>query len=164
MNPVDAARQLLQNYWDGSIPVNPIAIAGRMGVYVYPLAANDGHSGLYKVEAGVPRLFVNQCENAMRRRFTVAHELGHHVLGPLRKALDERGNGELPRDSNTTYSFANSVPEEVAANKFAAELLMPASSVAYYVDATSLNLRELARAFNVSEAAMSNRLKNLGYF
>lgn len=100
----------------------------------------------------------------MRRRFTIAHELGHHVLGHLREAIASGGNAELPRDGNVTYSLAFYDQKEVDANKFAAELLMPESAVAYFVDKTTKNLSELARTFNVSDTAMSYRLSNLGYF
>ena len=164
MSPAQYAKLILQAHWDGSIPVNPISIAAQIGVYVFPLEEGCSTSGLYRVENGVPKIYVNQHESPLRRRFTIAHELGHHVLGHLSEAIASGGNAELPRDGNVTYSLAFYDQKEVDANKFAAELLMPESAVAYFVDKTTKNLSELARTFNVSDTAMSYRLSNLGYF
>lgn len=53
---------------------------------------------------------------------------------------------------------------EVSANRFAAELLMPSIAVNQLI--TKHNVRDvasLAKRFNVSEAAMTFRLKNLGW-
>ena len=55
-------------------------------------------------------------------------------------------------------------PVEREANRFAAELLMPAEAVEYLVrtmkDAT---VAKMASRFDVSQVAMGYRLKNLGW-
>ena len=53
-------------------------------------------------------------------------------------------------------------PEEVSANRFAAELLMPKEMVEEFLD-QGLSAWEMARRFGVSDEAMGYRLHNLGY-
>lgn len=63
---------------------------------------------------------VNQTiERVGQRRFVIAHELGHVLLHPYIRQLDEV-------DVSQTRNFNhNQSPEELEANYFAAELLMP---------------------------------------
>ena len=91
-------------------------------------------------------IFVNPTEPARRQRFTVAHELGHCLLG---HGCRDRLKGTL-----TEYE-----PDEAAANQFAAELLMPENAVRYF--AAKKNLQDLMEIFDVSQTAIYFRLKNL---
>ena len=59
-----------------------------------------------------------------RRRFTVAHSLGHIMLHPLNKTYCE---GESPPEGEDPLFHAE-------ANNFAAKLLMPGISVSSYID------------------------------
>jgi Zn-dependent peptidase ImmA (M78 family) len=121
-------------------------------------------------------LLVNQ-EYAFRseaeRRWVVAEELGHAVLGHLALVASEPPSTAWPlREPDRTAS-------ENAARAFAAELLMPAAEMRTRftrmqqgVDrpaggrerAESLRrvVTELARDFEVSPAAMRVRLEELG--
>lgn len=60
------------------------------------------------------RIIINSLEPKKRQRFTIAHELGHAVLGH-------------PGISKRTESYADLLQKsrETLANKFASELLMP---------------------------------------
>ncbi|MNN80029.1 hypothetical protein D3C81_1967230 [compost metagenome] len=93
----------------------------------------------------------NRDEVSYRNRFTIAHELGHVVLGHV---TDERS----PKRDTT---FTNDDPDERYANAFAATLLMPEKYVRKLYR-SARNIQELADAFGVSTAAMNFRLKNLG--
>jgi Zn-dependent peptidase ImmA (M78 family) len=100
-----------------------------------------------------PLITYNYSEPLVRQRFTIAHEIGHHVHGDL----------NAPRDSSVQFSARSHDPKEVAANRFAAALLMPAALVKHAVYKDSItDLRELAKKFGVSTAAMEFRLKALG--
>jgi len=92
-----------------------------------------------------------------RRRFTIAHELGHHVL-------HRRGQQSLfcrkavvdPEDPATTRP---AIPvTEAEANAFAAALLMPAPLVERYYRRTIGNFEQLCLIFKSSGAAMGRRL------
>jgi hypothetical protein len=85
-----------------------------------------------------------------RRRFTIAHEVGHAVLhGSPHGVASARGDG-----GNKT--------RERDADAFAAELLMPRKFMRSAVEEFGANAEALAVRFQVSAEAMSNRLSELG--
>ncbi|MGY6216664.1 ImmA/IrrE family metallo-endopeptidase [Methylolobus aquaticus] len=149
------AQDYLDCYWDGRLPVEPRDIASAAGVRVIAdgTLANDRISGRYEVEGGVPTIRYNEIEPCVRQRFTIAHELGHHA----------GGHGLSYRDPAANFSSQTRFPDEVAANRFAAELLMPADAVRAKIRAISKpTLAALADCFGVSQAAMQYRLINMG--
>lgn len=102
---------------------------------------------------------ISDCEtNTGRKRFSIAHELGHFVLGhghTLQKICSDR-------DLNIWYGGG----EEVQANIFAAELLMPSKFVEPFcdVDASGISfnlIRKLALDFRVSLTAAAIRFVGL---
>jgi Zn-dependent peptidase ImmA (M78 family) len=125
-------------------------------------------SGVLVVENGRGLIGYNASHSAVRQRFTIAHEIGHYVLHVLdAKSKQSRlfvDKSVFKRDDD---SSTGSDAEEVAANKFAAALLMPAALVRSEIAKQGLDLDDeddvatLARRFNVSTAAMSFRLENL---
>jgi len=111
-------------------------------------------SGIYVLEDGKPKIYFNLMDPPNRQRFTVAHELGHHVLK----------HGPRFRDTSATLSGGSYDPIETSANRFAAELLMPTHPMKVLVEEQGIvSLPTLAASFGVSEKAMHYRLKNLGY-
>ncbi|MPX98098.1 ImmA/IrrE family metallo-endopeptidase, partial [Salinivibrio sp. VYel6] len=118
----------------------------------------SGLSGYAEVQAdGTKLAYVNSRDSVNRQRFTLAHEIGHHVLGHVTP-----GSGKM-RDYPGSFSSNSIRWEEIEANNFAAELLMPEEAVKYMVYHQAMSsIEELARAFQVSEVAMHYRLTNLG--
>lgn len=121
-------------------------------------------------------IWVNPLEPEYRRRFTLAHELGHLFCHML-PSYDDKNKAEKFKDSPRTFHRDGSVSdEEREANQFAAQLLMPSKMVR---DASNSLLQEkrkpdgkvgmsrqafideLAQQFEVSSQAMEYRLKNL---
>lgn len=150
-SPSFAAKAMLSQYWDGRLPVDPIAIAHRIGLTVRQLPDLSPYSGWFNAEAHV--IEYQPTEARVRQRFTVAHELGHYALG----------HGTRARDTAMQFSSGTSDPAERAANQFAAELLMPADAVHSIVSSGQFRtVDELARVFDVSKVAMSYRMTNLG--
>ena len=96
--------------------------------------------------------------NAGRQNFTLAHELGHYFL---RHKPDFQQSGEMgfrcsPKDMKDTYR-----PQEIAANRFATELLMPASQFRPMMSGAPLDytlINHLARYFAVSKHACGSRI------
>jgi hypothetical protein len=86
-----------------------------------------------------------------RRRFTIAHEIGHFVLHPRRTA-PERGGAV-----NAAWRA-----QEREADQFAAELLMPEPLVREAVVEHGLDAGRLADRFDASRQAMQVRLRTLG--
>jgi hypothetical protein len=93
-----------------------------------------------------------------RRRFTIAHEIGHWICH-----VREGRGGEIECriDPASSAAVDGSDPREREANVFAASLLMPEDAVRAAWDAgvDAVGLRAL---LGVSEPAMAWRLYNLG--
>ena len=107
-------------------------------------------------------ILVNQSDPPFRKRFTIAHELGHIYLHLQSDGEFVDTQVDLFRDTGETAD--NLSPEramEVQANQFAAGLLMPSELVRSQFQTCS-RVDELARIFNVSEEAMGIRLSRLG--
>lgn len=108
-------------------------------------------------------IFVSPFQSAERRKFTIAHELGHLFLH-----MGYRINSDLwERQENATYYRSGDSLEEYQANEFAAAFLMPQKKYKEVMDNnTKGNMVEtgkIAEYFGVSISAASNRGKFLGY-
>ena len=145
MEPSHAASAVLEQFWDLSLPVDPIKIAQKMGISVYYSEGPDELSGFYNDET--KEIFIQEKKTSTRQRFSVAHELGHAVLG----------HGTRQRAKISPYD-----PKERAANQFAATLLMPSLAVRTMVEQRNMQFAELCSTFDVSEQAMAIRLMELG--
>ena len=96
-------------------------------------------------------IVVRGASNERRRRFTIAHEIGHFVLHPGRLA-PQRGGAV-----NEAWR-----QQEREADQFAAELLMPELLVGRRCSSSALDPTRLADRFDVSRQAMQVRLSGLG--
>lgn len=126
----DAAWKILIDCHVDSLPVDIRAIcrhlgcklysydAGRKIIHAFRLDAQtektDGFTVLYR---GVPYIFYSGNTSEARQRFTIAHEIGHIVLGHIEDGKYTVINREpSPGDS----------ADETQANQFAARILAPA--------------------------------------
>lgn len=154
-DPGSAAAEVLRAFWDQQLPIRVDLIAQRMGVGLFPRAMNySGHfvdAGDANNSTGAPAILFNTNDSASRQRFTIAHELGHFVLG----------HGTSPRDTSYVFSSPGD-PKERAANQFAAHLLMPVDAIRMMVAQGNTSTDALAKIFGVSTAAMGYHLVNLG--
>lgn len=97
---------------------------------------------------------VNKNHHSNRKKFTLAHELGHFFL---HKNMKVEFRDEIFFRSSALDSI------EYAANEFAAKLLIPESLLRKVINQGEKNIVTLANKFNVSSAAMKYRLVELGY-
>lgn len=166
--------ELLQKYRQ-SIPVNVEALAENLGLAVYSDAdLSEGISGLIQRDDDGYAIKVSSNEHVYRRRFTMAHELGHYLLH--KSILDEAGgtnDNRLYRNDINGRAYNSQIEDihERQANSFAANLLMPEDAVRQAWEEESQasprpdglpSLTALHRRFQVSPSAMKWRLKNLG--
>ena len=150
------AEDTLSSSWNQNVfPVDPVAIATSLGVNVFSTFIGADVSGMIrKLPGGVPEIFLDASEPPVRRRFSCAHELGHFVK---HSGLDELAFIDY-RDARSSNGTST---EEVFANAFAANLLMPETEVRAQFSNTD-SAPKLSGYFDVSIDAMSYRLKNLG--
>jgi IrrE N-terminal-like domain len=145
----DELRAQYQAIYPGAelpVPVDSIAV-DLLGLYVEE-AEIECSGMLLPAER---RVIVRSDEPEARRRFTLAHELGHWVCQ------------HLQGKTAPVYCRASDIAPEAdrllerEANVFAAELLMPEEAVR-----TLHGANDLATRFGVSAEAMSWRLYNFG--
>ena len=123
-----------------------------MGVAVLDLG--DGLAGAYLRPLGKPIAFVNGADPPQRQRFTLAHEYGHHRLGHAVRV-----------DAPPALEGQTSDPDEIQANAFAAEFLMPRAAAERWAarnldgPVTLETVVRFAAAFGVSAQAACIRLK-----
>jgi predicted transcriptional regulator len=166
MVEVEAARRALRRFSDAygldAPPVDVAELAGslcclrvRVGADLRALvnAATDMHVSGVLLPA-TAEIWVRRDESATRRRFTIAHEIGHHFL-------HSDGATVLCRPVDVDQADEAARAKERQANRFAAELLMPKPLVRERVEREGLDVAALAGAFDVSPIAMAYRLVNL---
>jgi len=144
----DVARTV-RKAWD--LPTGPVVHLVRnleaRGVVITRIVSlsSDGIDA-FSADPGRPIIALSDKGNPMRRRFSVAHELGHLLLHP--------------------DPAPGSPQHERQANAFAAEFLMPAAEIRPLLP-TPVDvprLKEIADGYGVSVAALAYRGKDLGVY
>jgi len=153
----NAAQRILSEYWADSIPVDPARIARKMGMEVANAYLDPDVAGAVEKRAGkVPHIYLSASDHPNRQRFTCAHEVGHVVKH------ENDGDFEFVDYRDMTASMGIDEDERYA-NAFAAALLMPEAQVRR-LRQLGMNEADMSVQLGVSEAAMVNRLKNLGLY
>jgi Zn-dependent peptidase ImmA (M78 family) len=171
----DVARNILIDTGYYYAPVRVERIVREMGIYIeeYDFGEKDSDtSGVYVKNGSQIVIGVNSNNGKLRQRFTIAHELGHHILEHQRDGAFIDSPSKyftiLFRDND---SSTGEYMQEREANAFAAALLMPKELVEkviseyyspYSFPPENFNLVDvLSKRFEVNTQAMSFRLTNL---
>lgn len=132
------------------VAVGLIAELPRIEVRVVPNRDLAGLSGMSQWVKGRWLIAVNRDDSQTRRRFTLGHELKHVLDNPYINVL-------YPKSEQSAEERA-----ERMCDYFAACLLMPRPWVKRLWAQGVQDAVTLAATFNVSPAAMSRRLQDLG--
>jgi Zn-dependent peptidase ImmA (M78 family) len=156
MSPAVSARELRRRL--GIEERESVDIAGvvrRMELQLAVVPVPAGPQGMYGELRGDPWIYVNSHgltpASLGRMRFTIAHELGHHVLGHG-AVLDEHINSGAPAG------------DEYDANAFAAEFMVPEAGIRYLLgdgDRGSMSLDtlvDIAARYGASCLSVYHRL------
>jgi Zn-dependent peptidase ImmA (M78 family) len=164
----DRAIQVLDELRIHAPPVPVVQIAQANGVVVLYQPFDGDLSGMLYREGARKVIGVNASDADVRKRYTIAHELGHQFLHPGRDVWIDRNVRVNFRNAESGLAINR---EEIQANAFAAELLMPSK---WIITEASMRVRTrqarnvrqlidgLSRHFLVSRRAMEYRLINLG--
>lgn len=147
------ARLKATEFWNkfcfGNIPVQMNDLVRELGINVR--AAEISVEGYTRTENGIFCVLYNQDSSVVRQRFTVAHEIGHIALEHL----------SIFGDCNQ-YSHAS---QEIEANAFAGELLVPSEDLKKFIKGPTRNLQDVIDRYWISKdvaiiAIENNRLLN----
>lgn len=161
----ELAERILKETNCFSVPVDVMQCAKTKGIDVKAIDnLEDGISGFFVIKDKNFHIGYNNSHPETRRRFTIAHELGHFLLHSKEIPLFvDKAERSLYRNLE---SSSGEVQKEREANSFAAALLMPKSLLKKEINNCNLELvdsitKYLATKFKVSENAMAFRLTNL---
>lgn len=165
---------ILQRHKLLKIPIDPRKIAKAEGLKVISHSLEGDVSGVLIIKNGSGTIGVNPKHPEVRKRYTIAHELGHFLLNHQRERsffIDTRDRELVAVMFRDEQSSTGELQQEREANAFAAALLMPADLIKDHIrahkfdltDSESTALKELAGKFKVSTQAMAFRLANLGF-
>lgn len=165
---INKAKQLLKQFGEQSAPIDVENICKKLGILFIEKELDDNVSGFLLFKGPQPYIVINTNHKTTgRRRFTIAHELGHFLLHKnqhVHVLNDDLISIIKFRDETSTLGVD---VEEIEANRFAAELLMPEELIINYIDENNLTLisegviTRMADDFQVSIAALSIRLSKL---
>ena len=160
------AKELLEAVAITGPPVPIAAIAESLGATVR-YAPFQGELAGMLIRDDAQRgtvIGVNSLHHSNRQRFTIAHECGHLRLHKGRQSYVDRSFRVNRRDEVSSQATD---AEEIEANRFAAELLMPYEMIkedlrTYRPDIEDEDeLRELADRYGVSLQALTLRIRNV---
>jgi len=139
--------------------LSPFDVAGFLPFFNIELVQEDMEdiSGYIEKRGDCWKIGINQYDHPRRKRFTIAHELGHFILHKNIIEKEGRHNDAVLMRSGAV----NKIEQE--ANLFATQLLMPRSRILKYIKDNIKTIEGLAEKFEVSAAAMRYRLLRLGY-
>lgn len=148
-----------------SLPINLGELIRKEGISVINYPFEDDISGVLVIEEDNVTIGVNKKSSNVRKRFTLAHELGHFKLH-TQKSKMFMDNVFFRKKSEGYTSKEEKIEKE--ANYFAANILMPEHLVRKEIAELKCDLHDdatiasLANKFEVSSSAMTFRLINLG--
>lgn len=157
----NAANELLNSLgWSqpGDLSLNEIALASNAFVKESDLKGSDGRIVMNNDNAIIT--IDSKIMNEQRKKFILAHEIGHLIL--------HRGTSKLFSDTDKTLNewYAKGI-HEIEANQFASELLMPTDLFKNRVQGKGMSLdliREVANYFGTSQTATLLKYRYLGDF
>jgi Zn-dependent peptidase ImmA (M78 family) len=151
-------------------PIDVERVAKHLHLKIAYAELGEDVSGLLISKGDKTAIAVQAGDASNRKRFTIAHEIGHyylrHQFEPGEHVHVDHGHVITPRNSRSSTGVD---PKEIEANQFAACLLMPTKLLEARIKALrTSSLRDshvtyLANEFEVSEQAMTIRLSTLGH-
>ena len=155
LKPYAAAGRLLEELAISGPPVPVDNIVRNLNIYHDHIDVVDDVSAVLLRGPDFTAIAVNKNHSDERKRFSLAHELGHVILGHDEKLYIEFAAPELLSDLDNRREN-----EEREANWFAADLLMPRDWVLRDWKRLEKDVGKMASEYQVSQQAMWVRLRH----
>ncbi|MFC5864263.1 ImmA/IrrE family metallo-endopeptidase [Acidicapsa dinghuensis] len=163
-------RELLVELGVDRVPVPVEFIARAKGLPIVESNMEAEVSGALIKSGNLRGIAINASNAPVRKRFTIAHELGHHLMNHIDKDHIDWEFTVIRRDGLSSEAQDD---QEMAANSFAANLLMPKHQLRQDMERyrrfngeirmDEADVALLAKKYRVSTVAMNYRLQNLGF-
>jgi Zn-dependent peptidase ImmA (M78 family) len=137
------------------VPLDVEGVVKALGIDIRKEDLKDDLSGVLRKspESSKWEMLINAKHHPNRQRYTMAHELGHYCL---------HRHIQIEFEDKIFFRGGESNKEEMQANSFASEVLMPDSDFRKMVHDGKNKIDDLAQEFGVSTLALRIRAKNLG--
>jgi Zn-dependent peptidase ImmA (M78 family) len=160
------AREVLAAYGSVQLPIPVEKIIKSHNIILRFSPFDDELSGMAVIKDGQAIIGVNALHHPNRQRFTMAHELGHHLMH------QDVITGTIHIDKGFTLWRGELAKQgidamEIEANNFASELLLPKELITQVEGLENLDMDDeirmklFAKRFKVSPAALRFRLLSL---
>lgn len=155
------------NFLFQKLPIDLELLIQKEGINLINYPFKDDISGVLIIEEDKATIGIDKNSNNVRKRFTLAHELGHYKLH-AQKSNMFMDNVFFRKKSAGYTSKEEKIERE--ANFFAANILMPENLIRKEILDLNCDLHDddvitsLASKFEVSSSAMTFRLINLGLY
>ncbi|RUO42658.1 hypothetical protein CWE15_04395 [Aliidiomarina taiwanensis] len=153
--------EIWREYKDNlSFPLDIYSLASDLGLVVRYRPLDNEISGFLKQIDSRWTATINAIHSESRKRFTLAHELGHFLLHTKGQDDKEFKDTTFFRHEDNVGTINDYSREESEANHFAAKLLMPKEE--FIEAANSLkSISAVANKFGVSPMAVRIRSQNI---
>lgn len=142
------AVQMLEIVGQETAPIDTDVVARYLGFDVIPFAFPDDVAGVTYITRDVKSIGINKYHAQTRQRFSVAHEIGHYLLG------HEAYDNDTVHVEQGRWLLNPHNQQEQEANEFAAELLMPRFLLDHEGIIGDVDVKSLAGKYRVSEQAL----------
>ena len=159
-----AVEKTLSDFGVKAPPVPVDRIAKWLGAELRYSPLDNELSGMIFIKEGTPIIGVNSLHHPNRQRFTIAHEIGHLVMHREKLSSAVHVDKVFHRGVLATLGTDQ---DEVDANRFAAELLVPRHFLDKEIAGESFDIDDdrpmerLAKLFRVSRQTLEFRFQNL---
>ena len=150
---ISRARQLLKDFGICQAPIDVDALALYLGFHVSRKELPDGEAGSTFERRGKKHILINEKDGLNRQRFTILHELAHHILQLPSQHGEKVHSDELEQ-------FKGRPKEEALCDLFAAECLVPwqiIQPLAVQDNFTLEGLTTLSDHFQASRSCVASR-------
>lgn len=132
--PEDYARALLVRFRH-NFPLKLDKLTNEIGLRIREVEARGFEGALVRVPGAARGIIAvrSDIKELGRKRFTIAHEIGHYILPGHGEVMPVCTSGDVEWHQNLWS-------QESAANRFAAELLMPTTGIEYAIERYKISL------------------------
>lgn len=142
----EQANSLIKEFNITKLPVDVRKIAGRLGIDIVEMSTDSWFYGMLTRYHDDCYIVINKMMPESRKRFAIAHEIGHYKLH-----IDDLGYQRSPDKEHYHRE----------ADVFALELCIPTSLLKQEAYSWYNDHKFLADMFNVSEALMVKKMEDL---